>query len=64
MEETKKWYQSRTVIAGVAGIIYLLLAIFGYVPNGLSSALMTEIFMGIISLLTIYFRLDATKQIQ
>lgn len=62
MEETKVWWQSRTIWAGLVGGVFAILAAFDIVPE-ISQDYVLELLLGLISAGTIIFRSTANKKV-
>lgn len=60
--EVKGWWKSRTVWVGLITTIYSALALFGVIPP-VGSEQLVEAIMGIVGILVVIFRVDATKAI-
>lgn len=56
---TKPWWTSKTIVANVIGIVFLVLGNFGIIPAGLTEAHVVEMAMGAINILSIIFRWGA-----
>ncbi len=68
MNETKAWYQSKTIIASLVTILAALVGLFGYTvdldtQNQIVEVVVTVV-AGISGVITIYGRIRATKQIK
>lgn len=67
MDDSKPWYQSKTVIASIVAVVAVIAGYFGYDIGGAEQAGLVEaIFAGVgvvASLLAAFFRITATKQI-
>lgn len=64
MEETKPWWQSRTIWTGLIGGVAAVLAIFDMLPTGLDQGILVESILGLTSMAAVIFRAKATKSIQ
>ena len=60
MEESKPVWASRTVWVGLVGLLFPLLAAFGWLPDGLNQEQAVDAVMAVLGLLTILFRSQAT----
>lgn len=59
MYDTKGWWQSRTVWTGIIGLLFAILSMVGWVPEGLSQEHVAEAVMAVVGVLTIVFRIKA-----
>lgn len=63
MNETKPWWQSRTIWTGLLGGLYAILSIFKILPEGLEQGMVLEAVLGVTSVLAVLFRAKATKEV-
>lgn len=63
MNETKPWWQSRTIWTGLLGGLYAILSIFKILPEGLEQEMVLEAVLGVTSVLAVLFRAKATKEV-
>jgi len=61
--ETKIWWQSRTVWTGLVGALFAILHQFGMLPVDLTTEMVLNMILGIVSVLAVVFRVDATKKL-
>lgn len=64
MADTKPWWQSRTVIASLVGLLFIALRTLGLLPEGLEEASVVELVLAITSALAIIFRVKATTAVK
>lgn len=66
--ESKKWWESKTVWSGVITVLAIGAGYFGYEIGGPDKEAMVEAVSGIVSavgaVLTIFFRIKATKEVK
>ncbi len=58
--ETKKWYKSRTVWAGILTVGFSLARAFEMLPATFTDSMTDELVQTILGIVTVYFRLDTT----
>lgn len=64
MNESKPWWQSRTIWSGIIGGVFSILTISGVtLPVGFSTEIVLGTVMSVSSLAAIIFRVKATKEI-
>ena len=63
MNEQIQWWQSRTVWAGLIGMLFAVLSGLGLVPEGLTQEMVLEAVIATVSVAAIVFRVQATKVI-
>ncbi len=63
MEQTKVWWQSRTIWASIIGVVFPILSHNNLLPAELTSNMIVETIMVITSTLAIIFRIKADKKI-
>ncbi len=64
MTETKPWWTSRTIWMGLATSIMAILSAAGILPVWLTQMMVEEIIIGVLGVLTVYFRAKAEKEIK
>ena len=64
MENTKPWWMSRTIWTSFAIVLVAVLGGFGLLPPGLTEAHITEAIMAVLAVLAVYFRYDATEEVE
>lgn len=64
MEETKKWYLSKTIWSGFTTTVVALLMSVGALPETVSASIADESALVLLGIATIYSRLKADKKIE
>lgn len=63
MNNTKAWWQSRTIWVALVSVLFAILGGTGVLPEGLTEDGVVETIMGIIGILIVVFRIGATDAI-
>lgn len=63
MTETKPWWMSRTIWVGLATSVLAILNGFGVIPEGFQEGIVEELIVGVLGILAIIFRVQATTEI-
>jgi len=63
MTETKPWWMSRTIWVGLATSVLAILSGFGVLPVGFQEGIVEELIVGVLGVLAIVFRAQATAEI-
>lgn len=63
MQDTKRWWESRTIWASLLGLIFVALSALHVLPEGLSQEGVLEAVMGVVGVLAIIFRVKADSTI-
>lgn len=61
--EQKQWWQSRTIWLGIMGTLFSIFSGLGIIPEGLTSEMVVDAILGVVSVGAIVFRVKATKAI-
>ena len=56
---SKGWGKSRTVWAGLVGMVFTVLSMLGLLPEALTSEMVVNTVMGVVSLAAVIFRFQA-----
>jgi hypothetical protein len=63
MEQTKLWWQSRIIWTSIVGGMFSILGVFGILPAELTSEMVVEVIIGVVSLAVLLFRIDTHAEI-
>ena len=64
MEESKPFWESRTVWVGAVAVVFALLGAAGLLPDGLREEQVVDALMAAIGVLTIVFRTRASARLE
>ena len=63
MENTKVWWQSRTIWSGIIGAVFAILSILNLLPADLTTIQVVDAIMAVTSVAAIVFRVKSTTVI-
>ena len=64
MEESKPFWESRTVWVGAVAVVFALLGAAGLLPEGLREEQVVDAVMAVMGVLTILFRARASARLE